>query len=55
MAEKLRVGVVGTGFAGRAHLEGYKNTEDADLIAVCDVSKERAQESAEKYGVPKVF
>ncbi|HGE72483.1 TPA: gfo/Idh/MocA family oxidoreductase, partial [Candidatus Poribacteria bacterium] len=41
---KLMVGVAGAGFAGRAHMEGYKNTENAELIAVCDVSKERAQE-----------
>jgi predicted dehydrogenase len=55
MKEKLRVGVVGVGFAGRAHLDGYKNAEEAELIAVCDVSKERAQESADKYGIPLVF
>ncbi len=52
---KLKVGVAGAGFAGRAHMEGYKNTEDAELIAVCDVSKERAQEAADKYGIPYVF
>lgn len=55
MAEKLRVGVAGAGFAGRAHIEGYKNVEDADLIAVCDVSEERAKEMAEKHGIPNVF
>ena len=53
--DKLRVGVVGAGFAGRSHMEGYKKVENADLIAVCDVSKERAQEASEKYGIPKVF
>jgi predicted dehydrogenase len=55
MAAKLRVGVAGAGFAGRAHIEGYKNVEDADLIAMCDVSEERAKETAEKYGIPNVF
>jgi predicted dehydrogenase len=53
--EKLKVGVVGAGFAGQAHMEGYKNTENADLIAICDVSKERVKEAAEKYGAPNVF
>ncbi len=53
--KKLKVGVVGVGFAGRAHIEGYKNVEDADLIAICDVSKERADEAAAKYGIPKAF
>ena len=52
---KLKVAVVGAGFAGQAHMQGYKNSKDADLIAVCDVSEERAKEAAEKYGIPNVF
>ncbi len=36
---KLKVGVVGLGFAGKAHIDGYKNTENAELIAVCDVRR----------------
>ena len=54
--DRLKVGVVGAGFAGRAHMQGYKNvSEDADLIAICDVSQDRAQEAAEKYDIPNVF
>jgi len=53
--DKLRVGVIGSGFAGSSHIEGYKNVEDADLIAICDVSKERAKEAAEKYSIPNIF
>ena len=53
--DKLRVGVIGTGFSGRAHTEGYNNVEDADLLAVCDVSEDRAKEMAEKYSIPNVF
>jgi predicted dehydrogenase len=55
MAKKLKVGVIGAGFAGRSHMQGYKNAEDADLIAVCDVGEERAKEAAEKFGIPNVF
>lgn len=53
--KKLKVGVIGTGFAGMAHMEGYKNTPEAELIAVCDVDPGRAKEAAQKYGIPKVF
>ena len=53
--DKLQVGVIGSGFAGSSHMEGYNNVEDADLIAICDVSEERAREAAEKYGIPNVF
>lgn len=55
MAKKLKVGVIGSGFAGQAHMDGYSKAEDADLIAVCDVGEERAKEAAEKYGIPNVF
>jgi len=55
MAKKLKVGVIGSGFAGQAHMDGYNKAEDADLIAVCDVGEERAKEAAEKYGIPNVF
>ncbi len=55
MTAKLKVGVVGAGFAGRSHMGGYKKVDDAELIAVCDVGKERADEAAEKYGIPNVF
>ncbi|MBD3182356.1 gfo/Idh/MocA family oxidoreductase [Candidatus Poribacteria bacterium] len=53
--KKLKVGVIGAGFAGRSHMEGYSNTENADLIAVCDVGEERAKEAAKKYNIPNVF
>lgn len=53
--DKLRVAVIGTGFAGRSHISGYKNVENADLIAVCDVSKERASEIAQEHDIPNIF
>ena len=52
---KIRVAVIGAGFAGRGHLKAYKSTELAEVIAICDVEKERAQAAAAEFGVPKVF
>jgi predicted dehydrogenase len=53
--QKVRVGVVGTGFAGRAHISGYKASEHAVICAVCDVEDERAKATASEYDIPKSF
>jgi len=50
-AMSLRVGVVGMGGIGMAHAEVYRNDSLSDLVCVCDIVKERAEEAAEKLGV----
>ena len=54
MAQKLRMGVVGTGM-GRYHMEGFARQEDVELAAICDLNVPEAKQFAEKYGVTKVF
>lgn len=48
---KIRFAVVGCGVISGAHLEGIAQTKEAELVAVQDVIKQRAKESAAKYGV----
>ncbi|MCW4006646.1 MAG: Gfo/Idh/MocA family oxidoreductase [Candidatus Bathyarchaeota archaeon] len=48
--KKLGVAVVGTGFWGKNHARIYKELESTELIAICDVNKERAQSIAERFG-----
>ena len=50
----LKVGVVGVHGIGKRHSECYAGDPLADLVAVCDVVKERADETAEKHNV-KVY
>ena len=47
----LKVGLVGMGGIGHIHAASYKKDALADLVAVCDVRKERVDEAASKYGV----
>jgi len=47
----LKVGVVGIRGIGQRHAGCYAEDSLADLVAVCDVVKERADEAAEKHGV----
>lgn len=48
---KLGVAVIGTGFWGKNHARVYKELENTNLIAICDVDPERAKAIANQYGV----
>ena len=55
---KLRVGVIGCGGIGnQKHMPSITETGLADIVALCDIIKGRAEESAKKFGAPgaKVF
>lgn len=51
---KLKIGVIGCGgIANQKHFPALKNNSDLnEVIAFCDIIKERAQKAAEEYGVP---
>ena len=46
----LRVAVVGLGNIGNIHAPIYVEHPDTELVAVCDIIKEKADKAAEKYG-----
>jgi predicted dehydrogenase len=46
----LRVGVIGAGNIGRVHSGMYASDPLADLVAVCDMVKEKADAFAEQFG-----
>ena len=47
----IRVGVIGMGGIGNTHANCYATDELAELVAVCDMVKEKADAAAEKFGV----
>lgn len=49
----LRAGVVGVGI-GRLHVDGYHRSGRAEVVALCDIKKERAQEVAKAHDVPHI-
>jgi predicted dehydrogenase len=51
----LKVGLVGLRGIGTGHANAHKADELSDLVAVCDVVKERADSTAEKYGVKAYY
>ena len=48
--KKLRVGVIGCGRISVMHLTSLSVIEAVELVACCDVIKERAEAAAEEYG-----
>jgi predicted dehydrogenase len=51
----LKVGVVGMGGIGNQHSDCHKNDALSDLVAVCDVVKEKADAAAERLGVKAYY
>ena len=50
--KRVGVGVIGTGFWGENQVRVLRQSEIADLVAICDSDKKRAREIGSKYGVP---
>jgi predicted dehydrogenase len=51
MADKVRIGFAGAGgIATEAHLPALKEIEGAEIVALADVAKDRAEAAAAKFG-----
>ena len=48
----LKVAVIGLGGIGNTHSSVYQEDDLANLVAVCDISKERADKASAQFGVP---
>ena len=46
--KKLRIGIIGTGNIAGFHRDGYLAAENCDIVALCDLKREKAEEFA-KY------
>jgi predicted dehydrogenase len=52
----MKAAVIGCGAQGRGgHVGNYARMDDVELLAVCDVNRERAQTVAEEFNVPHVY
>ena len=54
--EKVKVAVVGCGMISPVYLRNMKELFSIlDVVAVCNRTREKAVEAAEKFGIPKVL
>lgn len=55
MADKLRVGVIGAGrWAASAHLPGWTRSPLCDVVMLCDLDRELAEQRAKQFNIPEV-
>ncbi|MEM1556892.1 MAG: Gfo/Idh/MocA family oxidoreductase [Candidatus Bathyarchaeia archaeon] len=48
---RLKVAVVGAGFWGKNHIRVLDEIPEVELVAVCDIDKQRAEAISERYGL----
>ncbi len=51
--QKIKVGVVGTGFIGPAHIEALRRLPNIDVVALCEVNIELATAKAAQLGIER--
>lgn len=51
----LRFAVIGTGFWSHFQMAAWKELEGAELVAVCDSDREKAEAAAKNFGVANVY
>ena len=49
--DKLRIGIIGTGGIAHAHMGAYKNRNDIEIVALCDIIPGKAEAFAKEFGI----
>ncbi len=55
MANRVKIGIIGTGQIGTRHIENYAQIPEAEMVAVCDVREDVARAVAQKFGIKDVY
>ncbi|RFU64417.1 gfo/Idh/MocA family oxidoreductase [Peribacillus saganii] len=53
--EKIKVGVIGTGFIGPTHIEAIRRLGFVEVVALAGSSQESAEKKAAELGIPKAY
>ncbi len=53
--ERIKVGVIGTGFIGPAHIEALRRLGDIDVVALAECSDDVAKSKAEILGIERCY
>ncbi|MEX1117231.1 MAG: Gfo/Idh/MocA family oxidoreductase [Terrimicrobiaceae bacterium] len=54
-AKPVRLGIIGTGGMANVHASQFTKIRGCEVVAACDVDRERAQAFAEKHQIPAVY
>ena len=53
--KKIKVGVIGTGFIGPAHVEAVRRLGNIEVVALAEVNQEVAEAKADLMGIPRAY
>jgi predicted dehydrogenase len=53
--QRLRVGVIGTGYGAAVHIPGLRMMPEVDVVAVCATTREHALRAASRYRIDESF
>jgi len=51
----IRVGMIGLGHNGIAHLKAHRRVGKSEIVALCDTNPARLKEASERFGVRRIF
>src|SRR5437870_8843113 len=51
---KIRIGIIGAGFAQSTQIPGFANCKGARVVAIASGHRENAENVARKFGIPSV-
>src|SRR3954471_19484257 len=51
----LRAALIGCGHISARHIPAWQATPDAELVAVCDLNRARAEARARQFGIERVY
>ncbi len=55
MPEKIRAGIIGTGFIGPAHIEAGRRLGNIEFIALAEYNEELARAKADELSIPRAY
>ena len=55
MKKKVKLGIIGAGAFSDTHIKGISQTDNAEIVAICDLDIERAKSQAEKHNIPNYY
>jgi predicted dehydrogenase len=55
MAHKVRIGIIGVGQIGKAHLKRYAEIPDAEIVAIAEINTTEAERVAKLHQIPNVY
>ena len=55
MGNKIRIGIIGVGQIGKAHIKRYKDIPDVEIVAVADINDAESNKVAEQNNIPFVY